>query len=100
MGFFDSLANFAGPIGSLVNGVSSIISTSMSNSAARKNQQSAMDWNESMNLQNQEWQEKMWDLNNWYNTPAQQVNRLLKAGINPNSAISGMSQNAASSMPF
>lgn len=51
-------------------------------------QGSAMDkqnaWSEKMNLQQQEWQEKMWNMNNEYNTPAAQMQRAIDAGINPN----------------
>lgn len=48
-----------------------------------------------------EWQEKMWNLQNQYNLPVNQVARLKEAGINPNlafgSAASTMSANIPSS---
>ena len=95
MAFID----FLPVIGDVVNGVSSVISTSMANKQSLKNQREAQQWSEGMNEQQQQWQEKMWNLNNEYNSPAAQVDRLLSAGVNPNSAVGGMSQAAASSLP-
>ena len=95
MAFLD----FLPVIGDVVNGVSSVISTSMANKQSIKNQREAQAWSEGMNAQQQEWQEKMWNMNNEYNAPSAQVDRLMKAGVNPNSAVGGMSQAAAASMP-
>lgn len=48
----------------------------------------------SLNRKNRRWQEKMWHLQNAYNSPLQQRLRLEQAGINPNTAYGGMSQTA------
>lgn len=40
-----------------------------------------------------------WWLNNWYNSPAQQVERLKSAGLNPSLALSGNSSGLSSSGP-
>lgn len=46
----------------------------------------------------QDWEFAMWNRTNQYNSPSAQVARMMQAGINPNSAISGMSGvNVASS---
>lgn len=71
-----------------------------------KSQRSAMNdqmaWQESMNEQQQEWLEGMWNKNNLYNAPSAQMSRLMDAGVNPNNAaasIAGASGAGNSVMP-
>lgn len=45
--------------------------------------------NDSQNQAQRDWSEMMWNKQNEYNTPANQMKRLRSAGINPHFAISG-----------
>ena len=45
--------------------------------------------NSSESVAQRDWQERMWEKNNEYNTPQNQMRRLRQAGINPHFAISG-----------
>ena len=47
------------------------------------------------NQLNREFTRTMWNLENQYNTPTQQVKRLVDAGLNPNLAITGSLQYSA-----
>lgn len=68
-------------------------------------------FNERMQLQNQSWQEDMWNKANAYNDPSAQVERLVSAGINPAmvlgngsisdaGSLSGSATSASSSNPM
>lgn len=46
--------------------------------------ESANETNIELQRQQQLWNEKMWQMNNEYNTPANQIARLKEAGLNPN----------------
>lgn len=48
----------------------------------------------------QEFQERMWNAGNEYNTPSAQMQRLRDAGVNPNSAFSGVQGTAQGSQPL
>lgn len=58
---------------SLIDGIFGGISDEAANDLSRELQQQQLDWNE-----------KMWNLNNEYNTPAAQIARMQDAGLNPN----------------
>ena len=45
--------------------------------------------NSSESVAQRDWQERMWERNNEYNTPQNQMRRLRQAGINPHFAIQG-----------
>lgn len=46
-------------------------------------------FNADQNQAQRDWSEKMWRLNNEYNTPANQMKRLRQAGLNPHFALQG-----------
>lgn len=72
-----------GLLNNIVNGI-----------AARKRQNREFKQQEKMlNLQN-EFTEKMWNMENAYNNPSEQMARLVAAGINPIDAAEGVSGNA------
>lgn len=73
MSFLDVLGAIASPISSVIQGISGAIS-----------QDSANETNIQLARENRDWQEKMWSLNNEYNTPANQMKRIKEAGLNPN----------------
>lgn len=62
----------AGLIGAGISAIGGLASSAMSNSSTS-----------SLNKANRDWQEKMWNKTNEYNTPANQVARLRAAGLNP-----------------
>lgn len=74
-----------GAIGSIAGAVTG---ASMTNSA-----------NQGLDQANRDWQEKMWHVNNEYNTPANQRKRLEEAGINPALAFQNGNSGVASSAP-
>lgn len=73
MGFLDVLGTIAQPLTGLISGITGAIA-----------QDSANETNLQLSRENRDWQEKMWNLNNEYNTPANQIERLKAAGLNPN----------------
>lgn len=70
---FDPLSLLSGAGTSLVGGFFNALSA-----------ESANDANLQLMHDQQYWQERMWDKNNEYNTPKNQIQRLKDAGLNPN----------------
>lgn len=82
----------------IASGIGSLIGTSSSNSANKKIAREQMSWQTSEREKAQQWQERMWNLNNQYNTPSAVRARLQQAGYNP--WLSGSNQvGQGSSMP-
>ena len=79
-----SLITGAGSLlGGVVGGIGSIIST---NSANKANKQIAAEnrrWQTKENQLNRDWEEKMWQAQNEYNTPSAMMSRYKAAGLNP-----------------
>lgn len=78
-------------LGSLASG---LFGSSAQKSANETNIQIARenrDWQSGQNQLNRVWQEKMWNLENLYNTPSAMRKRLEDAGYNPNALFSDMS---------
>lgn len=71
-------------VGGLVNALS-----------AHSNTKMAASYQQKMQEQQQQYSSDMWNKNNAYNTPANQVSRLNEAGINPALALSGGLQNVS-----
>lgn len=59
----------------------------------------AMAYNTSEREASQAWDKEMWNLNNEYNSPSAQMQRMVSAGINPNSAAAQIAGGVASSAP-
>lgn len=76
--------------GALLSMGTSLIGSIFSNNMNRKNQAMTQAWQEKMNLQQQQWQEDMWNMNNAYNSPQAQMQRLQAAGLNPNNAAAAV----------
>ena len=68
-------------------------SSSAANDAASQKRQ--YQYNLALQQQQQQWQENMWQQNNAYNSPIQQVQRLRDAGLNANLAYGSLSGNVA-----
>lgn len=112
MGIFSSIGKFfSGTVGgALMNAGLGVVGNFLGNKQAEKNQQKQNEFNALEAQKTRDWQEKMWNLNNEYNTPLAQVNRLQDAGLNPNLVYgNGTMQNVspmassgaqASSTPF
>ena len=73
MGVLDWISALATPLTGLINGISGASA-----------QDSANETNIQLARENREWNEKMWNLNNEYNLPIKQIERLKQAGLNPN----------------
>ena len=70
-------------VGGIVSGVGNIISA---NSANKANKQIAAEnrrWQTKENQLNRDWEEKMWQAQNEYNTPSAMMSRYKAAGLNP-----------------
>ena len=112
MGIFKSIGKFfSGTVGgAIMNAGLGVVGNFLGNKQAEKNQQKQNEFNAAEAQKTRDWQEKMWNLNNEYNTPLAQVNRLQDAGLNPNLVYgNGTMQNVspmassgaqASSTPF
>lgn len=82
MGLLSNLMPAAGPIGG-------IISTFINNNAQRKENEKAFDRNV-----------EMWNMNNQYNSPEMQMERLKNAGLNPNLVYgNGVTGNSSGNVP-
>lgn len=72
--------------GALFGAGTSLIGSLIGNNMNRSNVAAEHAWQEKMNLQQQNWQEDMWNKTNEYNSPVNQMQRLMDAGVNPNAA--------------
>ena len=92
MGFLDKITSPVASLGSgLIGGVTNLIGASMQNKAQAKEAEKARNFQkEERELQNQ-WNLDMWNMQNEYNTPEQQMQRMIEAGINPAAAAQGIS---------
>ena len=96
MGFLDKITSpVASLAGGLLGGVTNLIGNAMQNKAQAEEAQKARDFQrEERDLQNQ-WNLDMWNMQNEYNTPEQQMQRMVEAGINPSAAAQGISGNGS-----
>ena len=95
-GFLGSAVNstIAGP---LVSGVTGLLGSSSADRRAEKENQKNREWNLMLAEKANQWNIEQWNRENAYNSPTQQKERLLSAGLNP-SLIGGASSGNASSM--
>ena len=66
-----------------LDGLFGAIGNVASSAIAYKSQQATNKSNQQMMKDQMAWQEEMWNKNNEYNTPEQQVERMKSAGLNP-----------------
>ena len=86
-------------LGGLVSGIGGIISA---NSANKANKQIAAEnrrWQTKENQLNRDWEEKMWQAQNEYNTPSAMMSRYKAAGLNPYLVGDGSPTVGAASSP-
>ena len=62
-------------------------------------QQKANEANIALAREQMQWQEKMWNKQNEYNTPSAQMERFRAAGINPYMAMTNMQSGNSSTLP-
>lgn len=95
-GFLGSAVNstIAGPI---VSGVTGLLGSSSADRRAEKENQKNREWNLMLAEKANQWNIDQWNRENAYNSPTQQKERLLSAGLNP-SLIGGASSGNASSL--
>lgn len=110
-GFWSSMVNMGMD---MTGGIMSAVLTQQQNQAqrdfSRTEAQVQRNWQEKQNflaqkfatserLATQEWNREMWNLNNEYNSPSAQMQRMMAAGINPNSAAAQIAGGVSSSAP-
>jgi hypothetical protein len=97
--FYDAISSFISGAGSLLGGLAS---SSGSHYAARKQLQAVRETNQ-MNYQiaqdNNAFNERMWNMQNEYNSPVNQRYRLEAAGLNPYLMMNGGSAGVAETAP-
>lgn len=79
-------------IPALVGGLASSIASGTFASGSQRKQYK---YNLALQRQQQAWQKHMWDLENMYNLPTNEVKRLMNAGVNPALAFSNAGAGAA-----
>lgn len=99
MGALDSLLGGVGSaVGGLVSGVGNILAQRSANKTNERLTRETNALQEKMFNTQLSWQEDMWNKSNEYNLPANQVERLLQAGINPAFVLGNGSMSEASVM--
>lgn len=90
--YASTVLGMSGPEGMAINAGLQALGGYMSSSG-----QSDQQYKYQLALQHdsQAWQEKMWNMNNEYNSPANQVKRLQEGGLNANLAYGSLSGNVA-----
>lgn len=86
-------------IGAGIGGGSSLLSGILTNKANSSEARKNREWQTNERLAAQEWNEKMWNMENEYNDPSAQLQRMMDAGINPAAAaqaIAGAGSEAGS----
>lgn len=72
------------PIGaSIISGIGNLFGTSSANKTQMEIAQKQMDWQTAENQKNRDFQQTMWNLQNEYNTPANQRKLLQEGNFNP-----------------
>ena len=105
MGLFKSIGKFFSssisgtPVGALMNAGLGVVGNMIGNSQAQANQQKQNEFNAAEAQKTRDWQEKMWKMNNEYNTPLAQVTRFQEAGLNPNLVYGNGNVQNVSPMP-
>lgn len=70
-------------LGGLTSSIGNIIATGSANRTSKKIARENMQWQSKENQLNRDWQEKMWNAENQYNTPSAMMQRYKQAGLNP-----------------
>lgn len=79
-------------VGSLISGIGSIGQGKKNRRAAKEMNQANIDATLRLNAENRAFSKEMWDLTNQYNSPAQMMERLKAAGLNPHLAYGNQPQ--------
>lgn len=95
-------ANIGAAAGGAASGLFGVVSTLLNNHSQKKMMQKQMDYQNEWAYRQREWAVQDRDYNNWYNSPAQQRQRMIEGGLNPaimmgNAAGAGVSQPVRSS---
>lgn len=90
--FASTVLGMSGTGGNIVNGLLGSVGAGI-----QQNAQASQQYQYQLALQHdaQAWNEKMWNMNNEYNTPLNQVKRLQEGGLNANLAYGSLSGNVA-----
>lgn len=99
MQFGSGLAGVAGAGMSLLGGLGGMFQGRKNRKLARQLQQQQLDWQREENRLAFERSVEMWNMENAYNTPSEQMRRLVEAGLNPNLAYGNLGDATASRAP-
>lgn len=83
-------------LGSLAGSVFNYFSQKSTNEENARQAELNRQFNAQQAKLQRDWSQRMWNLNNLYNTPSSQMQRLREAGLNPNLAYGDLSSSAAS----
>lgn len=93
------IAGGANLLGGIATGIGSLISSSSTNKANKKIARENRAWQSKENQLNRDWEEKMWQAQNEYNTPSAMMSRYKAAGLNPYLVGDGSPSVGAASSP-
>lgn len=92
----------AGAVGSIGSGIMNLVSQADANEANKQIAAENRQWQSGENQLSRDWQEKMWNAQNAYNTPSAMKARIKEAGWNPflaNSEVGSASNAGAAGSP-
>lgn len=93
--FLSNVLSYLPGIGSVAGGLLNFFSQKSTNRAAAREAERNRQFNAAQAKLQRDWTERMWSLNNQYNSPSAQMQRLSDAGLNPNLAYGSLSESSA-----
>lgn len=97
--FGTGISGIAGAGMSLIGGIGSAIQGRKNRKLARELQQQQLMWQREENERAYQRNIEMWNMQNAYNSPAAQMQRLVEAGLNPNLAYGSLGSSTADGAP-
>lgn len=99
MQFGSGVSGIGGAVSGLVGGIGGAIQGRKNRKLARQLQQQQLDWQREENKLAFERSKEMWNMQNAYNSPSAQIERLQEAGLNANLAYSSLGDANATNAP-
>lgn len=99
MQFGSGASGVAGAGMSILGGIGSFLQGRKNRKLARQLQQQQLDWQRAENERAFQRNVEMWNMQNAYNSPSEQMKRLVEAGLNPNLAYGSLGDANATSAP-
>lgn len=99
MQFGSGASGVAGAGMSILGGIGGFLQGHKNRKLARQLQQQQLDWQRAENERAFQRNVEMWNMQNAYNSPSEQMKRLVAAGLNPNLAYGSLGYSTASDAP-